>query len=138
MFLYITFALSGGYSFLNCNNKEMGNYDNYVEIFLTSTSVLSVIAYCYVYIISKSQYGDKYLPILTTGRTLVLAGFLLYFYNPLRNKFEYGRSMPFFAFSAGLTLLFLLKKYDILNFVHFILYVKLLPEDSSIDVCKQA
>lgn len=101
------------------------------------TSII-VIGYCYMYIVSKSYYGDKYLPLLSTGRTLILAGFLLYFYNPLRTQFEYGSSMPFFAFSAGITLLFLLKRYDILNLVHFLLYGELLPEDPSIAACMQA
>lgn len=111
---------------------------DYFKIFLTLLTILIVVGYCYVYIISKTHYGDKYLPLLSTGRTLVLAGFLLYFYNPLRTQFEYGPSMPFFAFSAGISLVFLLKRYDILNLVHFLLYGDLLPEDPSIAACSHA
>jgi len=37
--------------------------------------------------------------------------------------------LPFFAFSAGISLLLLLDKYQILNLVHFVLYGKLLPEN---------
>ena len=111
---------------------------NYFKLFLTLLSVLIVLAYCYVYIISRTKYGNKYISLLTTGRTLVLAVFLLYFYNPLRTQFEYGPSMPFFAFSAGLSLMFLLKRYDILNLVHFLLYGELLPEDPSIKACSVA
>ena len=98
------------------------------------TSII-VIGYCYMYIVSKSIYGDKYLPLLSTGRTLILATFLLYFYNPLRTEFEYGPSMPFFVFSAGITLLFLLKRYEILNLVNFLLYGELLPEDPNLQAC---
>jgi hypothetical protein len=65
-----------------------------------------------------------YLKLLSTGRTLLLAGILIFFYNPLRKTFEYGHSMPFFAFSAGISLLLLIDKHDILNLVHFILYGK--------------
>lgn len=98
-------------------------------------TVILVLGYCYVYVISKSHYGDKYLPLLSTGRTLILAGFLLFFYNPLRTQFEYGQSMPFFAFSAGISLLFLLKRYDVLNLVNFLLYGELLPEDPNLKAC---
>ena len=116
----------------------MGNSDKYFQYFLTILSVLIVVSYCYMYVISKTHYGNKYIPILETGRTLVLAGFLLYFYNPLHSEFEYGRSMPFFAFSAGVSLIFLLKKYDVLNLVHFVLYGQLLPEDPSVNACAYA
>jgi len=108
---------------------------NYFKIFLMALTIILVLGYCYVYVISKTHYGDKYLPLLTTGRTLVLAVFLLFFYNPLRTQFEYGPSMPFFAFSAGISLIFLLKRYDVLNLVHFLLYGDLLPEDPSIAAC---
>ena len=116
----------------------MRNSDAYFKIFLTTLTVLIIASYCYVYVISKTHYGDKYISILSTGRTLILASFLLFFYNPLRSKFEYGHSMPFFAFSAGVSLIFLLKKYDILNFVNFILYGVLLPEDPTIEACRNA
>jgi hypothetical protein len=68
---------------------------DYFKIFLMILTSIIVIGYCYMYIVSRNMYGDKYLPLLSTGRTLILAGFLLYFYNPLRTQFEYGPSMPF-------------------------------------------
>jgi hypothetical protein len=111
---------------------------DYFKIFLMFLTILVVSGYGYVYFISKTKYGDKYLPLLTTGRALILSGFLIYFYNPLRTKFEYGPSMPFFAFSAGISLFFLLKRYDILNLVHFLLYGELLPEDPSLKACSLA
>lgn len=107
----------------------MGLSKEYFKYFLTGLTAIIVIGYAYIYFVSKTEYGDKYLPLIITGRTILLASFLLFFYNPLRTTFEYGPSMPFFAFSAGISLLFLLKKYDILNFVHFILYWEVLPED---------
>lgn len=108
---------------------------DYFKIFLMSVTVILVLGYTYGYFISKSQYGNKYLPVLSTGRTVVLAGFLLFFYNPLRTQFEYGPSMPFFAFSAGISLIMLLKRYDILNLVNFLLYGELLPEDPQLQAC---
>jgi hypothetical protein len=111
---------------------------NYFKLFLMFLTALLVSGYCYVYFISKSRYGDKYLPLLSTGRTLILAGFLLYFYNPLRTKYEYGPTMPFFAFSAGISLIFLLKRYDILNLVNFLLYGDVLPEDPNAKACTLA
>lgn len=108
---------------------------DWFEIILTTFTVLIVLVYVYVYILAKKEYGDKYIPLLSTARTLILAGFLIYFYNPLRSKFEYGHSMPFFAFSAGIALIMLLDKFQILNLVHFILYGDLLPDNPQ-KVCR--
>jgi hypothetical protein len=108
---------------------------DWFKVILTTFTVLLVSLYAYMYIVAKSQYGDQYIPLLITARTLILAFFLLYFYNPLRSEFEYGRSLPFFAFSAGISLLLLLDKFQILNLVHFVLYGELLPENPH-KVCK--
>ena len=105
------------------------NTQDWFKLILTSFTVLLVCSYAYVYIMAKKNYGDQYIPLLTTARTLILSFFLLYFYNPLRSEFEYGRSLPFFAFSAGVSLLLLLDKFQILNLVHFVLYGELLPEN---------
>jgi hypothetical protein len=35
--------------------------------------------------------------------------------------------LPIFAFSAGLTILLLVDRYDILNLTHFVLYGDVLP-----------
>ena len=98
------------------------------EYILTGCTILVFFFYAYAYVMAEKKYGDKYIPLIDTTRTLVLAGFLIYFYNPLRTQFDYGPSMPFFAFTAGITLLFLLDKYDILNLVHYALYGELLPD----------
>lgn len=108
------------------------------KYFLTTITILIVSGYSYLYFIAQSQYGEKYLPLLITGRSLILALFLIYFYNPLRSKFEYGPSMPFFAFSAGISLILLQKKYDLLNMAHFLLYGKVLPPDPSLAACAAA
>lgn len=108
---------------------------DWFKIILTVFTILIVLIYIYVYLLAKKDYGDKYIPLLSTTRTLVLSAFLIFFYNPLRSTFEYGRSMPFFAFSAGISLILLLDKFQILNVVHFILYGELLPENPQ-KVCK--
>jgi uncharacterized membrane protein YjfL (UPF0719 family) len=98
------------------------------EILFTILTGLSLILYAFVYLGILTEYGDKYIPLLVTARTLILSGFLLWFYNPLRSKFEYGHSLPTFAFSAGIALLLFLDKFQIENLVHFMLYGKVLPE----------
>ena len=105
------------------------NTEKLFEYFLTTLSVIVVIGYCLVYFNARAQYGEKYLTLIATARSLILALFLIYFYNPFRTKFEYGPSMPFFAFSAGISLIILQKKYDLLNMTHFILYGDVLPAD---------
>ena len=102
---------------------------DWFQIVLTTFTVLVVLLYVYVYFMSQKKYGDRYIPLLTTARTLVLALFLIFFYNPLRSEFVYGRSMPFFAFSAGISLIMLLDRFQILNLVHFILYGEMMPEN---------
>jgi phosphatidylglycerophosphate synthase len=97
------------------------------EVLLLILSVSIITSYIYIYISAKREYGEKYVPIIITARTLVLAAFLIFFYNPLRSKFEYGRSLPLFAFTAGITLLLFLDRYQILNLVHFCLYGDVLP-----------
>jgi uncharacterized membrane protein len=108
--------------------------DWYQYIFLFFT-VLMFSTYAYVYIGSQREYGNKYIPIIVTARTLILASFLIFFYNPLRATFEYGRSMPTFAFAAGISLLLLTDKYQVLNLVHYCLYGELLPQKPK-KICK--
>jgi uncharacterized membrane protein YjfL (UPF0719 family) len=105
------------------------------EIILTSLTILMVTTYVYVYLKSKKEYGDTYIPLIVTGRSLILAFFLMYFYNPLRSSFQYGRSLPFIAFSAGLSLLLLVDKFQVMNLVHFLLYGKVMPGNPK-KVCK--
>ena len=102
----------------------MESRDWYVIILQTFT-VLIVIFYIFTYIYTLKELDPAYLTLLSTARTLILAGILIYFYNPLRHTFNYGKSMPFFAFSAGVSLILLLNRDDIMNLVHFILYRKL-------------
>lgn len=102
---------------------------------LTFCTILIISIYAYAHFIAETKYGQKYIVLLSTTRTLVLAGFLMYFYNPLRSQFDYGRSLPFFAFSAGVTMVLLLDKFQILNLVHFILYGDILPEKPQ-KICK--
>jgi len=97
------------------------------EILLMSLTALMIVTYIYVYISAKREYGDKYVPLIITGRTLILATFLIFFYNPLRSEFQYWPSLPFLAFTAGITLISFLDKYQILNIVHFVLYGDILP-----------
>ena len=97
------------------------------EVLLMVLTGVIVTTYIYVYISAKREYGDKYLPLIITGRTLILASFLIFFYNPLRSEFQYGRSLPFLAFTAGMTLISFLDKYQVLSLVHFVLYGDILP-----------
>ena len=94
-------------------------------------TIIIVILYIFTYIYKVNKLDPVYLKLLSTARTLLLAAILLYFYNPMRTKFNYGHSMPFFAFSAGVTLLLLLDKEDILNLTYFILYGKAMPETAN-------
>ena len=100
---------------------------SWYEILLISLTIILYVSYIYIYISSRKNYGETYIPLIITARTIVLAGFLIFFYNPLRSKFEYGHSLPLFAFGAGISLLYSLDKYQILNLVHYILYGDILP-----------
>jgi hypothetical protein len=93
------------------------------------------MTYGYVYFISSKKHGQKYIPLIVTTRILILAFFLIYFYNPLRSTYAYGHAMPIIASSAGISLLLLLNRFDILNLVHFMLYGDLLPENPK-KVCR--
>ena len=108
---------------------------DWYQIILTSLTILMIMTYAYVYFISSKQHGQKYIPLIVTTRILILAFFLIYFYNPLRGTYEYGHAMPIIAFSAGISLLLLLNRFDILNLVHFMLYGELLPENPK-KVCR--
>jgi len=96
------------------------------EILLVVVTIVLYSFYIFAYLGILKVYGEEYITLLVTLRTLILAGFLLYFYNPLRSSFSYGPALPTFAFTAGISLLLFLDRYDIENLFHFILHDKLL------------
>lgn len=99
----------------------------YEKAFIVSTVVLFSL-YGYTYFIAKKSGKEKqYIPLIITARTLFLSAFLIFFYNPLRSSFEYGHALPLFTFSAGITMLLLLDKYEVLNLTHFLLYGEVMP-----------
>ena len=103
------------------------------DLYLTLYTVLTILfigAYTGIYFNLAQQNGEKYLPLIVTLRTLVLASFLIYFYNPLRSSFDYGRALPIFATAAGVALLLTVTRFDLLNLVHFGLYGVVLPAPS--------
>jgi hypothetical protein len=107
--------------------KEFAKQKWYEQVFFVST-VLLVVFYLSAYTIAKNNpILQRYLPLFRTLRTLFLSAILLFFYNPLRSSFEFGRALPIFAFSAGITILLLVDRYDILNLLHFLLYGDVLP-----------
>jgi hypothetical protein len=107
----------------------------YEKVLIISTVLLfSLYGYTY-FIANNSEEKKKYIPMLITARTLFLSGFLLFFYNPLRTSFEYGHALPLFTFSAGITLLLLVDKYEVLNLTHFMLYGETLPPNPK-KVCR--
>lgn len=95
---------------------------NWYVFILEIMTGLIVLLYIFTYIYTVKNLDPEYLRLLSTARTLLLASILIFFYNPLRTSFDYGGSMPFFAFSAGVSLIFLLNREDILQLVKFILY----------------
>jgi hypothetical protein len=103
----------------------MGERDLYVIVLQTFT-VIIVIVYIFTYIYTLKKLDPAYLTLLSTARTLILAIILIYFYHPFHKSYHYGHSMPFFAFSAGVSLLLLLDRNNILNLLHFLLYGKLM------------
>ena len=96
-------------------------------IILRTMTIITVVLYIFTYIYTIKNLNPVYVKLLSTARTLLLAAILIYFYNPLRKSYDYGHSMPFFAFSAGITLLLLLDRHDILNLTYFILYRTPIP-----------
>ncbi len=108
------------------------NYHNlYISIY-TALTILLFIVYGIIYFrVTKKDTGEKYIPIIVTVRTIILSSFLIYFYNPLRSKFDYGHALPIFATAAGVALLLTLSRFDIMNLVHFCLYGKVLPPQSN-------
>jgi hypothetical protein len=109
-------------------NIRFGSQDSYVLI-LTALTVVLILTYAYAYYISTKFQGERYIPLISTTRIIVTAAFLIYFYNPLRSTFEYGHALPIIAFSAGISLLLLVNRFDLLNLAHFMLYGQLLPEN---------
>ena len=103
----------------------MRERDLYVIVLQTFT-VLIILVYIFTYIYTFKKLDPVYLTLLSTARTIILAFILIYFYHPLHKSYEYGHSMPFFAFSAGVSLLLLLDRHNILNLFHFLLYGKLM------------
>lgn len=104
-------------------------------LILTILTVVLMGTYAYAYYISRTNDGRKYIPLIATTRIIVTASFLIYFYNPLRSTFEYGHALPIIAFSAGISLLLLINRYDILNLAYFMLYGQILPEEPK-KVCR--
>ena len=104
-------------------------------LILTVLTIVLIGTYAYAYYISTTDKGHKYIPLISTTRIIVTAAFLIYFYNPLRSTFEYGHALPIIAFSAGISLLLLMNRYDILNLAHFLLYGQILPENPK-KVCR--
>lgn len=107
--------------------KEFAKQKWYEQAFFASTVLLIVLYFSTYTIAKKDPRLQRYIPLITTLRTLFLSGFLIFFYNPLRSTFEYGRALPIFSFSAGITILLLVDRYDILNLTHFMLYGDVLP-----------
>jgi hypothetical protein len=99
--------------------------DFYIMIYTVST-IFMILLYIVVYFGISENYGKKYLPLVVTLRNVILSVFLIYFYNPFRKTYEYGRALPIFATAAGISLLLTIKRFDFLNLVHFCLYGKLL------------
>lgn len=93
----------------------------YISLYTIST-ISIVILYGGTYVGLSRSYGEKYLPLIITSRNILLSLFLIYFYNPFRTTYNYGRALPIFATAAGISLLLTINKFDILNLVHFFLY----------------
>ena len=107
----------------------------YEKAFIISTFLLFSL-YGYAYVIAKNSVKEKtYIPLIITARTLFLSAFLIFFYNPFRSTYEYGHALPLFTFSAGITMLFFIDKYAILNLTHFLLYGEIMPPNPK-KVCR--
>lgn len=113
----------------------MGFSHSWFQYLLTGTTILIATFYIIAYIGIRNKYGNKFVPLLRTIRTLILACFMIYFYNPFRSKFSYGKSLPTMAFAAGTALLLSLERFDILNLVHFLLYGDVIPAEPK-KVCR--
>jgi len=98
-----------------------GNQAFYIYLYTIST-VLIISIYSAAYLGVSWLHGQKYLPLIITSRNLLLSIFLIYFYNPFRTTYNYGRALPIFATAAGVSLLLTINRFDILNLVYFILY----------------
>lgn len=102
-------------------------HEFWVSIYAIFT-VLFVSLYAAVYLRISHIHGEKYLPLVITSRNLLLSLFLIYFYNPFRATYNYGQALPVFATAAGVSLLLTIKRFDILNLIHFFLYGKILDK----------
>ena len=110
------------------------DHEFWVSIYAMSTISILVL-YAGTYLGLSRTHGDKYLPLIITSRNLLLSLFLIYFYNPFRTTYNYGRALPIFATAAGVSLLLTIKKFDILNLVNFILYGTILKKPNK-SACK--
>jgi hypothetical protein len=105
--------------------------DFYLLIYNISTIVIIIL---YIVVMLRIEFGNygKYLGIVTTVRNIFLALFLIYFYNPFRTSYNYGRILPIFATGAGIALILTITKFDILNLLHFCRYGTLLENPKKI------
>jgi hypothetical protein len=110
------------------------DHEFWVSIYAMSTISILVL-YAGTYLGLSRTHGDKYLPLIITSRNLLLSLFLIYFYNPFRATYNYGRALPIFATAAGVSLLLTIKKFDILNLVNFVLYGTILKKPNK-SACK--
>lgn len=93
----------------------------YLYLYAISTALI-ILLYTGTYLGISFFHGNKYLPLVITSRNLLLSLFLIYFYNPFRTTYNYGRALPIFATAAGISLLLTINRFDILNLVYFMLY----------------
>jgi len=107
--------------------------DHQIYIMLYSVlTILMVLLYGLLYLRVVQNEGYKYLPLIVTARNILLSSFLIFFYNPFRSVYTYGRALHVFAVGAAISLLLTISKFDVLNLVHFLLYGKLLtPPNNS-------
>lgn len=104
-------------------NKLVPKTDHafYLYLYAISTALI-ILLYTGTYLGISFFHGKKYLPLVITSRNLLLSLFLIYFYNPFRTTYNYGRALPIFATAAGISLLLTINRFDILNLVYFMLY----------------
>jgi len=113
--------------------KILPQNEHQIYVFVyTIVTVSMVTLYAFIYLGILQNYGEKYLPLVKTVRNILLSSFLLIFYNPFRQVYNYGPALHIFAAAAGVSLLLTISRFDLLNLVHFILYGKVLenPENS--------
>ena len=80
--------------------------------FYNIITILLIIIY-FTTFIQAVKYDERYILLLNMIAKSLIAGVLIWFYNPLRSRYIYPDIIPNWAFAAGIAILLTIRPSDI-------------------------